>query len=340
MVTDRWNNYLEYFPERAKDIYFTEEYVRLYANDRDTPECFIYKKGGDILLFPYLKRRIELLREEYFDLETPYGYGGPIANTGDPSFISEAFGHFCSLAKENRIIAGFIRLHPLLGNHISVRDKSHVVFDRKTVAIDLDIEERRIWEEQIHSKHRNSIRKAQGAGLIFNADEGLQYLDDFVKIYRLTVDRLKTDRFYYFDEKYFDRIRAMGQNVFLGLVFLKKSIISGALFFKYGIFGHFHLAGSLKSYQRYNPNNFLIYNTALYMKRNGVKRFHLGGGTDSSEQNTLYKFKKRFSKNEHSFYFSKLILDEKRYAVLSDVWESKFPEKKKKYSNLVLKHRY
>lgn len=340
LFTDKWNSYLGYFPKENKDIYFFEEYVKLYENGVDKAECFIYKEGDDVLLFPYLKRDIGLPHSGYFDFETPYGYGGPIANTNNSFFINEAFEEFFSLAKRNKMVAGFLRFHPLLNNSKPLAGRKDVVFDRKTVAMKLDLGIDRIWNEQIHAKHRNSIRKAQKLGLNYFIDTELRHMDAFVNMHRSTVKRLRLPEYYYFNDKYFNDMKNLKDNVFLGLVFLKGDIISGALFFKYGIFGHYHLAGSLDNYKQYNPNNFLIYNTALYMKETGMELFHLGGGGDSSMDDNLYKFKKRFSRHEYPFSIGKIIFDEGIYNELCNLWEKRFTGEKERYKKYFLKYRY
>ena len=38
-----WNEDLALLDERERDIYFTEEYVKLYENNEDRAACFVYK---------------------------------------------------------------------------------------------------------------------------------------------------------------------------------------------------------------------------------------------------------------------------------------------------------
>ncbi len=339
IFSNKWNDYLECF-KYNKDIYFSEEYLRSYEDLDASAECFIYKDNKNIFLFPYIKRAISLLEGEYFDIEITYGYGGPIANTKDTFFINKAFDVFCGLAKENKIIAGFVRFHPLLDNHLIDSSRLNVIFNRRTVFMDLSPETDRIWDEQIHPKHRNSIRKAQKSGLVYIVDENLKHLDAFISMYKRTMDRLDVERFYYFSESYFNNLKKLKDHIFLGMVFLGDIPISAALFFKYGIFGHYHLAGSAEDYNRYNPSNFLIYNTALYMKENGVRFFHLGGGSTEDINDSLYRFKRRFSPHEGSFYIGKVILNENKYAEACCIWEKFFPNKARKYKNFFLKYKY
>jgi hypothetical protein len=341
IITTKWNEYLNYLQEQNRDIYFTEEYVKLYENNENRAECFVYKDGEKLLLFPYLKRRIVFMDADYFDFETAYGYGGPVSNTTDVAFINKALDAFEHSAKDTKLVAGLVRFHPLLENHSIFNNRYDVIFDRNTVALNLNLDNDTIWKDQIHPKHRNVIIKANKLGLIYKADEELQYLEIFQKIYISTMNKVATDTFYFFNDSYFTNIkRFLKDSAFLGFVLLDDKIMAGALFFKYGYFGHYHLAGSLEDYKQYYPNNFLIYKTALYMKEKGIQLFHLGGGTNGNTDNTLYKFKKRFSKDLYSFYIGKMIFNEKIYTDICSIWADKYPEKKEQYGNFILKYRY
>ncbi len=341
IISGSWNAYLDFFQEDLKDIYFTEEYVKLYEDQDTKAECFIYREGERIFLFPYLRKRINIIEEEWFDFETAYGYGGPLCNVQDRSFIEDAWTELKVLSAENRVVAGFVRFHPLLNNHRFVAGGHNVTFDRKTVSVDLTLTKKQIWEEQIHPKHRNVIRKAEEAGLVYKVDEEFAYLDAFVSMYYNTMKRLNTEEFYFFSDRYFaDLKKTLSKNAFLGLVLLDGRAISSAIFFHYGKFGHYHLSGSLDEYLHCYPNNFLLFNTILYMKERGLRCFHLGGGTDGSSANGLYKFKRRFSKQESDFYIGKIIFNKKIYDTACRVWESGNPEKRDKFKEFFLKYRH
>ena len=339
IATREWNQYLDFFRETdCDDVYFKEEYVKLYEDKTSKAESFFYKENDNILLFPYIKREFA---EGYFDLETPYGYGGPVSNSNDPDFIKNAVRAFDIFARENSIFAGLIRFHPLLDNYKLFVSRYKLAFDRKTVAMDLGKPREAIWKDQIHSKHRNVIVKAQRLDLRYYADEEMAYLEDFKDIYAKAMARLNADSFYFFSDRYFDNIKKdLNKYAFLGLVFYKDTIIAADLFFKYARYGHYHLSGTLEDFKKYNPNNFLIYKTALYLKEQGVGIFHLGGGSSSDPKNSLYKFKKRFSRDDNSFYIGKLIFNEEKYREVCADWEKQFPEKKERYKNFVLKYRY
>lgn len=341
VFTKSWNMYLEYFPQEYRDIYFTEEYVKLYEGENKEAECFIYKDRQNVFLLPYLKRKIRLLEDKYFDFETSYGYAGPLISSRDSQFATEAFRNFIYQAKENKIVAGLIKFHPLLNNHEFLSKVCHLVFNRHTIALNLELKEDAIWSEQIHSKHRNSINLAKKNGLLYSVDEKLQHLDTFRDLYISRMDKLGAEKIYFFNDDYFNSIKKnLGKNTFLGLVFFNEKIISAALFFRYGNYGHYHLSASSQDYTKYGPNNFLIYKTALYLKENKAKLLHLGGGNSTSLDDSLYKFKARFSKDRCPFYIGEIIINQHLYKEVCSLWNERFPEKRAKYNKFVLKYAY
>lgn len=340
-ITKNWDKYLDQLTADNRDIYFTERYARLYESPEAVAEAFIFQDGEKVYLLPYIRREIKISGKSYFDFETPYGYGGPLANTRDRSFIEAAFREFRVLAAANRMIAGFIRFHPLLKNHALAGAGCDVVFDRKTVAIDLRENEEEIWNKDVHSHHRTSIRKAEKSGLQFRADVTLAKMDEFVAVYNRVLNHLNGDDFYRFDNGYYRGLKdKLAQDSFLGLVYLNDKIISAIIFFLYGDYGHAHLGGSLAEYFEYCPNNFLFFKAALYLKSRGVKFFHFGGGTDNSKDNSLYRFKRRLSRNEFDFYIGKMVLNELAYQEACAEWENKNPDKAGRYKNFLLKYRY
>ena len=53
-ITAHWNHLLEAFLPEKKDVYFTEQYVKLYESDTEKAECFVCQEGDKVLLFPFL----------------------------------------------------------------------------------------------------------------------------------------------------------------------------------------------------------------------------------------------------------------------------------------------
>lgn len=336
-IYESWDRFLEHFPAERTDIYYTEEYVRLYETDKDTALCVICTEDDSVTLMPFLRRKIGA----FYDFETAYGYGGPISNNDSEEWISKSLDAIKDHLGASGYLCGFMRFHPLIGNAGMCRDKINVLYDRKTVCIDLTPSEDDIWAHQITSKNRNMIRKAEKSGLLFRAEYDYSSMDEFVGLYNSTMERLKAESFYYFDRRYFDTYtnKLTGRG-FLGTVSLDDKIIGAALFMTQGEYGHYHLAGSNREYSSLGINNMLLWNAAVEMKKKGITSFHLGGGTTSDPEDPLFKFKRSFSGNEKDFCIGKWIFNEEAYRDVCSKWENEHPDLEPVFGNRLLKYRY
>lgn len=340
-LVSNWNDLLATFPVANQDVYFTEDYVRLYETETEKAYCIVCREDENILLFPILRRSFSFEGESYYDFETAYGYGGPISNSEDDTFRREALLALKEYCELNGFIAGFIRFHPLMQNHYFFGVIGDLIADRKTVAINLNYSLEDVWSNEIHSKNRNVIRKAERSGCSFFVDDEYEYLGDFIRLYDSTMDKLSADEFYYFDNDYYKHLVEGIPNSFLGCVRdADSNIISAAIFMYSGPHGHYHLSGSDKSKLGLSPNNLMLWEAAKELKKRGVKRFHLGGGTTGDENDSLFLFKRRFSKDTCQFYIGKLIFNKEVYDAICADWENKNPMKAEHYKNHLLKYKY
>ena len=324
LITQSWNGYLEMFDSSHKDIYYREEYVKLYESTEGRAHCAVCYEGDFILLMTYIRKEFT----GYFDFETPYGYGGPIANIDNKEWIDKALDEMELLLKNENYLCGFVRFHPLLKNSEICKGHFDVIFDRNTIAIDTSETSEKIWSEQISSKNRNMIRKAEKNGLIYKAEYDFESLQEFVKLYFLTMKRLDADDFYLFSDDYFKAfIDHFNGKAFLGTVRKDKELICAAIFMYSENYGHYHLEGSNHNFSKLGANNFLLWETAVEFHELGVKEFHLGGGYNSEPDNSLFKFKRAFSGNIKEFSIGKWIFNKEKYFEINREWKTKNPEK-------------
>jgi len=340
-LISHWDNLLNNFPAEKQDVYFKEEYVRLYETDEEKAFCLVCQEENKILLFPLLRRAFVFNGITYYDFETAYGYGGPVANNDDESFRNRALCALKEYCAQNGFVAGFVRFHPLFQNQEGFETIGRLIADRKTVTIDLNQTMDEVWSNEIHSKNRNVIRKAEKAGCTFIVDDKYDHLEDFIRLYDSTMDKLSADGFYYFDDNYYKNLVAGIPDSFLGCVEdAGGKIISAAIFMYCGTYGHYHLSGSDKSQLSLSPNNFMLWEAAKELQKRGVKRFHLGGGTSGDEENSLFLFKRRFSKDTCQFYIGKLVFNQAAYDAICADWEQKNPDKAEHYKHHLLKYKY
>lgn len=340
-IHTHWNQYLELIPLENRDIYFSEEYVRLYESETQKAFCCCVMDGENVMLFPFLSRKFEFEGQTLYDFETVYGYGGPIWNQTNKEFMENALKLMVEELKRQHYVAGFVRFHPLLQNQGSFECIGHLFAERKTVAINLDQTIDKVWSNEIHSKNRNVIRKAEKAGCCFIVDNQYEHLVDFIHLYNSTMNKLSADNFYYFDNNYYKLLTKGIPDSFLGYVIdANGKLISAAIFMYSGIYGHYHLSGSDKESLNLSPNNFMLWEAAKEFHKRGVKYFHLGGGTTNSDDNSLFLFKQRFSKDVRQFYIGKIVINQDMYKNICMDWEKKNPDKVEKYRHHLLKYKY
>lgn len=337
-IATHWNEYLSFFLPEQKDIYYREAYARLYETEKDTAACIVCRDKEKVFLMPFLRRRVG----RFFDFETPYGYGGPISNSDDEEWLERATASMQMCFARNNYICGFVRFHPLLDNARYCQGQFEIIKDRQTVSIPLEGNEDRIWKEQISSKNRNMIRKAEKNGLEFTAEYDFASMEGFIDLYEGTMERVQADSFYYFPQTYYESfIESLRNSAFLATVKQHDGVLICAALFMYSKrYGHYHLSGRNRAASSSGANNLMLWKAALEMKNLGVCELHLGGGTSSDSEDSLFKFKTTFSKNEKSFYVGKMIFNPVIYKEICGKWRKTYPERIKPYGNRLLCYRY
>lgn len=301
------------------DIYYQREYSALYEGECEHFE-FKYEEGDSNVQFSALKRRIKNVSgkeidEELYDLETPYGYGGPVSNSLDEQFLCRAFGAYRDFCKEQNIVCEFIRFHPFnsLGNMASLFDMN--LPERQVVIVDLEksTEERR----KLYSKTtRNIIKKAEKKLTI---ETGSVELSSFMEMYYETMQKNSASDFFYFQEDYFNALSAL-EGVDL-LATKKESTFASIGFFMCGKeLAHYHLSANNQALAKENGNYLLLDAAFEHAKSKGCRYMMLGGGRTSSPDDSLFKFKSKFSPLTMPFYIAGLdFLPEKRQ-MLNQMW--------------------
>ena len=204
--TQYWNEDLVKFGKEHTDVYFTEDYIKLYESDKSVAECFVYSDHEKKFLFPYLKTEVPWSDAKLYDIESQYGYGGPLANTEDLAFLADAQTCLHKTFIEKGIIGGFVRFHPLLQNESLLAKIFRIEFNRKTVAIDLTKDEATIKNE-FSSMNQRAIRKAYKSGLQVIIDPLFEHFESFKQIYVNTMRRVNAHDFYFFDDVYFEELK-------------------------------------------------------------------------------------------------------------------------------------
>lgn len=330
------------------DVYYTPQYYRLYEiNDEGNAYFAISQFDLNFVCYPFMVNNINSLGykldKKYYDVQSAYGYAGVISNSNNPEYIHSFYESFNQYCQANNIIAEFTRFHPLLENHTFSQNHMQVILDRYTVVLDLGKSYEDIWKNEYSSKNRNMIRKAEKIGytcdIVFKPNK--TDIDNFIDIYIANMRAVAAESFYFFSESFFyDTFELLKEHTYLfNISDNTRRLVCSAIVFKYNNFIHYHLSGRSKDADN-SVNNYLLDQVAKFGQNSGAKLFHLGGGRSSSPDDTLLKFKMNFSKTTKPFYIGKKVHNQEVYDEVVRQWEEKYPEKKERYRQFLLKYRY
>lgn len=306
---DEWNDVVRSFPNH--DVYYLSGYCKAFEVHGDgAPELLYYEEGMLRAIYVYMKRQIA---SGMVDTVTPYGYGGVLFDGDTSTQNIELFGKAFERQMQNDgVVSNFVRYHPVLKNAGPMKQISEVIDLGKTIAIDLSSPEI-IWEN-IHSKNRNMIRKAEKNGIEIKHGKGMDLLEKFMEIYNKTMDKDHAEAYYYFKLPFYESIHndLFDNYEMFYAEYEGKIIAMSIMIFANGRL-NYHLSGSDIEYRNLAPSNLLLYKAALWGCEQGMKTFHLGGGVGSGEDN-LYKFKAAFNKiSDYQFSIGKQVFDKRAY---------------------------
>jgi len=340
----KWNDYFKKLPIDQQDTYYTPEYYKLYEELGDgKARCFIYRKDRSIAIYPFLINSVnELgydLDKEYYDIQGAYGYNGVVTNNYSDSFslgFHESFKQYCI---DFNIIAEFTRFHPLLNNKSFSESYIEVIFDRKTMYVDLNNEFVEIFRN-FQTTTRKQIRRAQNRYNIdvkyITKDESA--LNTFVDIYSETMKRINSAPYLYFNKTYFKTLFENPNN-YCFIAYYKNKPIAAIVTLYSNNYIHGHLGGALTNYLFMAPYSLLYSEIIKFGIWKGCRYFHAGGGNTSHSDDSLLNFKANFSKDRGDFYIGKKIHNEKIYNYVINKWENKFQEKIINKRNMLLRYR-
>jgi hypothetical protein len=277
-----------------------------------TPTFFVFQEGGEFFYHGFLLGKIE--STHFYDIQSPYGYGGPIASSEDPEFLSVAWEHYKDWCLRNNVLVEFVRFHPLLQNWKYYN--GDVISDRTTVWIDLEKDD---LLASYLTRSRTAIKKAQKAGLYIEWVDPKKYVDLFFNYYSDAMVELGADESYIFPKEYHRELLSW-DNSRLALCKWENKVVGASLFMLSPSIMEYHLSFTLLEGKKLSANNLILHEAALLAKRLGLKKLHLGGGTDKDNRNPLLFFKEGFSDQRSLFRIGKEIYMQKQYNDLMSEW--------------------
>ena len=304
---EQWDAVVRSFEQH--DVYQLSGYVEGFRIHGDGMPILLYYEDEytrginvvmqrDIAQHPAFADKLQ--EKTYYDLVTPYGYGGWIleGRASADMLINEV----SSWCMDNGVVSEFVRFHPMVQNQIApLLNHYEVIRMGPTIAMDLSSKET-IWAN-LTSKNRNMIRKAQKSELIVCRAQCPEIYEVFRELYEQTMDRDHAERYYYFSKDFYASILSKLSNQ--GQIFYTRTadgkVAAAAIMLTENGRMNYHLSASSREMQNLAPTNLLLYEAAVWGAENGMQTLHLGGGVGSRED-SLCSFKKAFYRGEPMRY--------------------------------------
>ncbi len=317
--SDRWDAIVKSFENY--DVNYLSQYSKAFAeNGEGEPLLFYYENVSTKAMNVVMKRDISLSENfkgklqsnEWFDLSTPYGYGGFWIEGEDYQTLDEEYERYC---KNSGFVSEFVRFH-LFSPYKDIFNGTVESHTNNVVrSLDLDIDDMLMDFEH---KVRKNLKKANKAGLKIEIDDSGERIEEFLDIYYGTMDRNDAKSNFFFPESFFKTINEMTGNFAYIHVIHEEKVISTELV----LFGsencYSFLGGTHSDFFNLRPNDFLKFEIIKWAKYKGLKRFILGGGY--GEDDGIFRYKKSFAPNGiHKFFVGKRLFDQSKYNLLVEI---------------------
>ncbi len=329
--TEQWDAIVRSFKEY--DTYWLSGYVKAFQIHGDGDPLLVYYEDEKIRGINVVMKRdiaiderftVKIPEGEFFDVATPYGYGGWIIEGEETKELFASYENWC---RENSIISEFVRFHPMLKNDEACESFYEVI--RLGEVVHMDLSSPAVIWENIISKNRNVIRKAVKNNVKIYNGRFPEIYETFRSIYNGTMDKDHAEVYYYFGKEFYQSVlEDLPNNAQVFFAEKEGKVIAASIILTANGRINYHLSGSLREYSSLAPTNLLLYKVALWGYENGFKTLYLGGGVGSGEDG-LFKFKRAFYKGElNRFHIGKKIFDEEKYekmlSLREDLGESNY----------------
>lgn len=296
-------------------------YYLLADAERDSnlsPSFFVYEDGGETYYHAFHTEPVP--GTDFIDVQSAYGYGGPVASTTDIQFLWKASAAWNAWCQESNVLVEFIRFHPLLENWCYF--SGDIFDDRATVWIDLAVPE---LMTQYATRVRTAIRKAVKTGLRVEWWDAAEFLAVFPALYADTMRTIGAEDGYFFPPAYFERLLVNATNGTPRMAICRDDgqILAGAIFLPGAEMVEYHLSAANNEGKSRGATNLILHEAALRGQQAGKRQLHLGGGSNAAPDNPLLFFKAGFSAQRARFRIGRQVHEPQAYVALKADWDSR-----------------
>lgn len=311
----KWNDLVYSFTDF--EVFYLNEYALAFMNENvknGRPVLLYYENGEDRAVNVIFKRDIynddrfkgKIKENEFFDITTPYGYGGFWGNITDYKALNKYYNNYCI---SSGYICEFVRFD-LFGEYRFHYDgetetRTHNVIRSLEPSLDS------IWMD-FKQKVRKNVKRANQNDLQILVENTDEHLNSFIEIYNSTMKRSEAKEEYYFSRGFYETLNRMENHVAYFYVLYKGEIISSELVICGAHNCYSYLGGTKAEYFELRPNDFLKYEIIKWAHKKGLKNFVLGGGYGADDG--IFQYKASLApKGIVDFYIGRKIFDKEAY---------------------------
>ncbi|RLQ86577.1 GNAT family N-acetyltransferase [Planomicrobium sp. Y74] len=307
--TNRWQQILELF--NITDIYYSCEYFHS-ALKLDPGEAtlfyFVDDTGEGEVAYPFIKRQIKEDEFSFYDITTPFGYGGPVLKVdGDGYKLGANFlAGFSNYCQAEKIVAEFIRFHPLLNNAEFFKDELELIPVCDTYTLPLqDFSSQNVFRDR-EAVSEYAIKKL---GTV-------KHMFDFLVLYYSTI-RLneEKDSYYFFTNDYFESlVSALGPNLQLFGAYKGNKLLAAyyVLTTKGGNIYN-HLSGKAEGAEVGGAEEVLLEKIAAWGAENNYLQYHLAGKQIGVSGQAETTGEPSYATAASTYYIARLVHDHEVY---------------------------
>lgn len=309
--TNRWQQILDLF--NITDIYYSCEYL-VSALKLDPGQAalfyFVDDSGEGEVAYPFIKRE---LREEgflFYDVTTPFGYGGPLLKVkGDGYKLAANFlAGFSEYCQAEKIVAEFIRFHPLMNNAEFFKDELDLISVYETYT--LPLLNTNFQNNPFQQKHTSEYTvKKLGT---------VKHMFDFLVLYYSTIRMNEdTDSYHFFTDDYFESlVSSLGPNLHLFGAYKNNKLLAACYLLTKGDVIYHHLSGRADGEKVPEAENVLRRRIAEWGAENNFLYYHLGGKQIGDYNQNVTDSTSRFTHTISTYFISRLVHDQEVYKTI------------------------
>lgn len=293
------------------------------------PIFFGTKEGNCIFYHSVLK--VPIPGTKYFDLQSVYGYGGPVIVGDDENFVKRCIDAYQTWCLEEKAVAEFIRFHPMLEN---MKGYYGAVFkERSTVYMDLSRQDKPPYR----TLTRRRLRQAEKLGVrCVQYTKPEEFQNVFVPMYEELMQFWKANREYFFPLSYYEQLIKWDKAWLLACEDSSGETLAAGIFLHCGEHVEYHLGASTPNGKNVGAMYALIDYAAHLGKSSGCTILFLGGGTTDEPDNSLLFFKTGFSPEIRSFYLGKTV----HLTQVYEQWREEWVREKGRNPDKILFYRF